>query len=95
MKRLARWIVGVSGFLAAPAAGLYAGSQAAFWHTYYFVDDDRTGNADLGTNFSYLVSLVLFGAIGFLVGLIACSALLIRLIGGGSHGRPDAGRVES
>jgi hypothetical protein len=90
MKRVVRWIAGISGMLVTPAAGVYAGSQAAFWYTYIFLDEDRTGNADVATNISYLGLLVLFSAIGFVLGFVLGWILLARMIRDTATVAPDA-----
>jgi hypothetical protein len=89
MKSALRWIAGISVFLAAPAIGMSAGGKAAFWYTYYFLDDDRAGNADVATNISFLGLSVIFGSIGFVVGFIIGWIVLARLIAAKTHATPE------
>jgi hypothetical protein len=67
---LARWIVGVVGFVLSPVLGFVTGVAVAFGYTYVFLDTDRTGNADIGTNMSFFGIAVFLGIIGIVTGLI-------------------------
>jgi hypothetical protein len=53
-----------------PVFGFVAGVVVAFGYTYVFLDTDRTGNADIGTNMSFLVIALILGIIGIVAGLI-------------------------
>jgi uncharacterized membrane protein len=81
MRPLSRWITGVLGFLLLPILGLFAGVAAAFAYTYVFLDTDRTGNADIGTNMSFLVIAIVLGMIGIIVGLIGARKLSVWAFG--------------
>jgi hypothetical protein len=73
MSRLLRGVVGISVFLLTTACGFLIGVFTAFWYTYFFLDEDRTGNADVNTNI-------------FFLGIAFCLGVL-RLIGGAVAGR--------
>ena len=60
MSRLSRGIVGIS-----------AGVFIAFWYTYFFLDEDRTGNADVSTNISFLGIAFCLGVLGLIGGAVA------------------------
>jgi len=90
MRRLSRWITGILGFLMLPILGLFAGAAVAFAYTYVFLDTDRTGNADIGTNMSFLIIAVVLGMIGVIVGLIGARKLSVWAFGSGSGGRRAA-----
>jgi uncharacterized membrane protein len=77
MRRLPRWITGVLGFLLLPILGLLAGAVVAFAYTYVFLDTDRTGNADIGTNMSFLIIAIVLGMIGIIIGLIGARKLSV------------------
>ena len=75
MRRVSRWITGVLGFLLLPILGMITGATVAFAYTYVFLDTDRTGNADIGTNMSFLVIAIVLGMIGIIIGLIGARKL--------------------
>ena len=58
------------GFVLSPVLGFVAGVVVAFGYTYVFLDTDRTGNADIGTNMSFLLIAFVLGIIGIVAGLI-------------------------
>lgn len=70
MKILSRWIAGVLGSLLLPVFGFGIGIVAAFAWTYVFLDEDKTGNADVATNISFMALSVLLGLIGGILGLV-------------------------
>ena len=68
--RMLQWLGGVLAFFVLPAFGLVAGVVAAFVYTYVFLDQDRTGSADIGTNLSFFGIAIVLGVVGVLGGLI-------------------------
>jgi type IV secretory pathway VirB6-like protein len=90
MRRLSRWITGVLGFLVLPVLGMIAGAVIAFVYTYVFLDTDRTGNADIGTNMAFFGIAVILGMIGLIVGLIGARKLSVWAFGSESAGRRAA-----
>jgi hypothetical protein len=83
---LFRWIAGILGFLVAPVFGLFVGVISAFGYTYVFLDEDRTGNADVATNISFLAIAIVLGMIGIIVGLIGGRKLLVCAFGKKTRG---------
>ena len=81
MRRLSRWITGVLGFLLLPIFGMIAGTAVAFAYTYVFLDTDRTGNADIGTNMAFFGIAVVLGMFGVIIGLIGARKLSVWAFG--------------
>jgi hypothetical protein len=74
-------MTGVLGFLLLPVSGLIVGAAIAFAYTYVFLDTDRTGNADIGTNMAFFGIAVVLGMIGVIVGLIGARKLSVWAFG--------------
>jgi hypothetical protein len=77
MSVVLRAIAGLVVFLFTTGAGIMIGVHAAFWYVYFFIDEDRTGNAGIGTNMAFLGAAFAFGFLGFVVGCIATWKLLV------------------
>jgi hypothetical protein len=77
VSRVLRAIAGFVVFLFTTGVGIMIGVHAAFWYVYFFIDEDRTGNAGIGTNFAFLGAAFVFGFLGFVVGCIAAWRLLV------------------
>jgi hypothetical protein len=71
----------VLGFLLSPVLGFVAGVAVAFGYTYVFLDTDRTGNADIGTNMSFLLIAFGLGIIGIVAGLVGGVRILAWTFG--------------
>jgi hypothetical protein len=77
MRVLLRWVFGTVVFLSTSGLGAASGIFAAFWYIYFFVDQDRTGNADVATNISFFVAALGFGFVGLILGALAAWRLLV------------------
>jgi hypothetical protein len=77
MNAILRGITGFVVFLFTTGVGIMIGVHAAFWYVYFFIDEDRTGNAGIGTNMAFLGAAFVFGLLGFFAGCIAAWRLLV------------------
>ena len=90
MTRLFRWIAGIFGFFLSPVLGVFVGFVLAFGYTYVFLDADRTGNADVATNMSFLGIAYILGAIGFVAGLVGGIKILAWTLNSTMDGSPKS-----
>jgi hypothetical protein len=84
MSAVLRGITGFVVFLFTTGVGIIIGVHAAFWYVYFFIDEDRTGNAGIGTNMAFLGAAFVFGLLGFVAGCIAAWRLLVMAFSKGS-----------
>ena len=80
MSKFLRGIAAVVVSLLTTSVGAAIGIFAAFWYIYFFVDENRAGEAGVGTNISFLAAAFTFGILGLILGAFAAWGILRRWV---------------
>jgi hypothetical protein len=78
VSKFLRGIAVVVVSLLTTSIGAAIGIFGAFWYIYIFVDENRAGEAGVGTNISFLGAAFAFGLFGLILGVFAAWGFLRR-----------------